>query len=296
MTRCRILWIASLATLALLATSVARAETNYQPPKKLVYAKAGDAELSLNVLAPKGKANGLGIIVVASGAGYAGGGKINAQEDTRIADIFCRRGYTIFAVRPGPNTKYSVIDMADHLQKAIVFVKEHANEYQVDSGRLGMMSTRGGVHLVCLTCITASDKTAVKAAGVYIPPTDLDDKDAQKLYVQADTAAWEQIRKEAFQGDNGISPTSAAPFAAGAKDPRIKLPSVSPLAPPFLIIHGDADPSTPRLDSNAFFAAMRDADIAHDMIVRRPGRDAGKTIEAELTTLADWFDKQLKLD
>lgn len=296
MTRCRILWIASLATLALLTTNVARAETSYQPPKKLIYAKVGDAELSLNVLAPKVKANGLGIIVVASGAGYAGGGKINVQEDTRIADIFCRRGYTIFAVRPGPITQYSVIDMADHLQKAIVFVKEHANDYQVDSGRLGMMSTRGGVHLVCLNCITASDKTAVKAAGVYIPPTDLDDKDAQKLYVQADTAAWEQIRKEAFQGDNGISPTSAAPFAAGAKDPRIKLPTVSPLAPPFLIIHGDADPSTPRLDSNAFFAAMRDADIARDMIVRRPGRDAEKTIAAELSTLADWFDKQLKLD
>lgn len=296
MTRRRFLWIASLATCALLATSGARAETNFQPPKRLVYGKVGEAELSLNVLLPKGKANGLGVIVVASGAGYEGGGKTNAAEDLRIADIFCGRGYTVFAVRPGPITKYSVIDMADHLQRAIVYVKEHAGDYQVDAGRLGMMSTRGGVHLVCLTCITATDKTAVKAAGVYIPPTDLDDKDAQKLYVQADTAAWEQIRKDAFQGDNGISPTSAAPFAAGAKDPRIKLPTVSPMAPPFLIIHGDADPSTPRLDSNAFFAAMRDADIAHDMIVRRPGRDAEKTIVAELNTLADWFDKQLKLD
>jgi hypothetical protein len=60
--------------------------------------------------------------------------------------------------------------------------------------------------------------------------------------------------------------------------------------------HGDADPTAPRLDSNAFFAAMRDADVAHDMIVKRPGADPTATIQAELATLADWFDKQLRLD
>lgn len=283
-----------LMAVALLATHHALAQSTYQTPKKVVYAKVHDAELSLNVLVPTKKANGLGIIVVASGAGYAG--KQNENEHAVIADIFCGQGYTLFAVKPGPVTKYSLIDMADHVQKAIVFVKEHANDYQVDSGRLGLMSTRGGVHLVCLICITADAKTAVKAAGVYIPPTDITDKDAQNLYIQADTAAWEQIRKDAFGGGNGISPSSAAPFAAGAKDPTKKLPRVSPMAPPFLIIHGDADPSIPRLDSNAFFAAMRDADIAHDMVVKRPGKDAGPTIKAELNTLADWFNKQLRLD
>lgn len=297
MTSYRTFAIVSLAAAALLATHDARAQTAYQPAKKVVYGRAMDAELSLNVLAPKGKANGLGIIVVASGAGYSSGAKFNEQEHVRIANTFCGRGYTLFVVRPGPVTKYSVIDMTDHLQKAIVFVKEHANDYNVDSGRLGLMSTRGGIHLVCLTAITATDKTTVKAAGVYIPPTDTADKGAQNLDIQSDTAAWEQIRQQAFQGAGAdISPASAAPFAAGARNPAIKLPNVSPQAPPFLIIHGDADPTAPRLDSNAFFAAMRDADVAHDMIVKRPGTDSGPTIQAELNTLADWFDKQLRLD
>jgi acetyl esterase/lipase len=290
-------FIVCLAAVATSAMSAAQAQSAYQPPKILVYARAGDAELSLNVLVPKGKANGLGIIVVASGAGYSSGAKFNEQEHIRIADTFCGRGYTLFVVRPGPVTKYSVIQMSAHLQKAIVFVKQHADDYSVDSGRLGLMSTRGGVHLVCLTCITADDKTTVKAAGVYIPPTDQGDKGAQNLYIQADTAAWEQIRQQAFQGAGAdISPSSAAPFAAGARNPAIKLPMVSPQAPPFLIIHGDADPTAPRLDSNAFFAAMRDADVAHDMIVKRPGADPSATIQAELSTLADWFDKQLRLD
>lgn len=299
MTSCRMFVFVSLAMAALLAVreAQAQAQTAYQPPVKVIYGRAMDAELSLNVLAPKGKANGLGVIVVASGAGYSSGAKFNEQEHVRIANTFCGRGYTLFVVRPGPVTTYSVVDMTSHLQKGIVFVKEHANDYSVDSGRLGLMSTRGGVHLVCLAAITADDKNTVKAAGVYIPPTDTADKGAQKLYIQADTAAWEQIRQQAFQGAGAdISPASAAPFAAGARNPTIKLPNVSPQAPPFLIIHGDADPTAPRLDSNAFFAAMRDADVAHDMIVKRPGADPTATIQAELTTLADWFDKQLRLD
>ncbi|MBX7169279.1 MAG: alpha/beta hydrolase [Pirellulales bacterium] len=297
MTRCRHLRIVTLAAIACLASRAAWGQTTYQEPKRVVYATGVDKEeLSLNVLVPKGKANGLGVIFVMSGAGYSADGKDTEREHQVIADTFCGRGYTVFAVRPGPITKYSVIDMADHLQKAIVFIKAHADQYKVDAGRLGLMSTRGGVHLVCLVCITATDKTAPKAAGVYIPPTDLNDKDTQKLYIQADTAAWEQIRKEAFNGGDGISPSSSAPFAAGAKDPQIKLPRVSPLAPTFLIVHGDADPSIPRLDSNAFFAAMRDADVAHDMVVKRPGTTAAPTIRAEIGTLADWFDKQLRLD
>ncbi len=290
-------FIALLAAVAVLTSADALAQTAYQPPVKVNYAKVGDNELSLNVLAPKGKSNGLGIIVVASGAGYAGVGKTNEQEHAMIADTFCRRGYTVFAVRPGPVTTYSVIDLADHVNKAIVFVKEHADDYRVDGGRLGLMATRAGVHLVCLVCITATDKTTVKAAGVYIPPTDLGEKDTQNLYIQADTAAWEQIRQLAFTGNGAdISPSSAAPFAAGDRNPTVKLPMVSPHAPPFLIIHGDADPTAPRLDSNAFFAAMRDADVAHDMIVKRPGTEIGPTIQAELNTLAGWFDKQLRLD
>jgi acetyl esterase/lipase len=288
--------IVCLAGAALLARE-ACAQNAYQPPRTVVYGRVMDGELSLNVLVPTGAPNGLGIIVVASGAGYSSGAKYNEQEHIRIANTFCGRGYTLFVVKPGPPTKYSVINMTDHLQKGIVFVKEHANDYNVDAGRLGLMSTRGGIHLVCLVAITADDKTAVKGAGVYIPPTDTDDPTAQNLYIQADTAAWEQVRQQAFQGAGAdVSPASAAPFAAGARNPAIKLPKVSPKAPPFLIIHGDADPTAPRLDSNAFFAAMRDVDVAHDMIVKRPGPDVSATIQAELTTLADWFDKQLRVD
>jgi hypothetical protein len=32
------------------------------------------------------------------------------------------------------------------------------------------------------------------------------------------------------------------------------------------------------------------------MVVKRPGADPGPTIQAEVTTLADWFDERLTRD
>ena len=74
------------------------------------------------------------------------------------------------------------------------------------------------------------------------------------------------------------------------------MPDVSKQAPKFLIVHGDLDPLVSLGKKNLLFSAMRDAGVATDMIVRRPGREPGPTIQAEVKTLADWFDKQLATD
>ena len=90
-----------------------------------------------------------------------------------------------------------------------------------------------------------------------------------------------------------LSPQEYVLFEAAARNPQIKMPDVSPNCPRFLIVHGNADPFVPRNNSNLFFGAMRDAGRATDLTVKRPGGDPAPTIQAEVTTLANWFDKQL---
>ena len=154
-----------------------------------MYAELDNGQLSLDVLVPTGKSNGLGMIDVASGTGFAPTGKTSDQDQARIAHIFCGRGYTLFVVPPGPTTKYNVIDMADHVQKAITYVKRHADQFNVDGERLGMLSTPAGVHLLSLVALNADDDTSVKAAGVYFAPPDSRHKDVRDLYVQANDRA-----------------------------------------------------------------------------------------------------------
>ncbi len=130
---------------------------------------------------------------------------------------------------------------------------------------------------------------------MYFPPTDFEDNDTQNLYVQRDGAGWEQLMQQAFPGSL-VAANSVIPTPGGTRDPRIKMPQVSKQAPKFLIVHGDLDPLVSLGKKNLLFSAMRDAGVATDMIVRRPGRDPGPTIRAELKTMADWFDKQLAQD
>ena len=284
----------SMLIVAVAFAQVARTEPSYKLLKKVPYANVDDTQFMLEVVVPTGKANGLGVIYVATGAGYVDDAKINERnrDELQIAYIFCDRGYTLFIVRPGPKSKYNVIDMADHLQRAITFVKQNADQYQIDADHLGLLSTSSGVHLVSLVAVTATNETAVGAAGVYYPPRDFRNKD---LYIQANSQAWERINKQAFPGGIGPAPaTSAAADVKGnALDIGTKLPQVSRKAPPFLFVHGDADPLIGTASSNLYFTAMRDAGIATEMVVKRPGGDPGPTIKAELTTLANWFDKKL---
>jgi dipeptidyl aminopeptidase/acylaminoacyl peptidase len=65
-------------------------------------------------------------------------------------------------------------------------------------------------------------------------------------------------------------------------------------APPFLLIHGDADPVVPLQQSQRMVAALKEKGGSAELIVKRGGGHPWLTIHEEVQILADWFDKQLK--
>ena len=68
---------------------------------------------------PPAQSNGLGIVDVASGAFYSDRGKIEDHRRAQMYDIFCGKGYTVFAVRPGSITKFSLAEMAKNLKQGV---------------------------------------------------------------------------------------------------------------------------------------------------------------------------------
>ena len=66
------------------------------------------------------------------------------------------------------------------------------SEYKIDPDRLGLTGASAGGHLASLVAVTADDKTAVKAVGVFFPPTDFLDYRGQKIDVSTPPAI-EQI-------------------------------------------------------------------------------------------------------
>ena len=289
-----------LACATLIAGTAAGQEAPYTQRENVVYGEVHGVGLLMDVFTPSGKSNGLGVIDVISGAWYSDRGKIRDHMRAQTFDILCRKGYTVFAIRPGSITKFSAPEMLANLNTGIRWVKEHAKEYAIDAERLGMMGASAGGHLACLAAVTADDgkpddgkpatSTRVKAVAVFFPPTDFLDYGGKAIDLRSDDRWGQLVRRLAVP--QGL-------VTATAEELATKVTQISPArlvtisVPPFLLIHGDADPLVPLQQSEAMLAALKKAGVDAQLIVKAGGGHPWPTLHEEVQVIADWFDKQL---
>jgi acetyl esterase/lipase len=292
----------AVASVAMLAVTADAQDAPYTQRENLVYGEAHGIGLLMDVFTPLGKSNGLAVVDVISGSWYSDRGKIRDHMRAQTFDILCRKGYTVFAIRPGSITKFSAPEMLANLKTGIRWVKDHANDYSIDVARMGMMGASAGGHLACLAAVTPdADKAAdgkspaivntrVKAVAVFFPPTDFLDYGGKLVDPLSDDRFGQIVRRLALPQFTGKET---------AEEAREKVTQISPArlvtsqTPPFLLIHGDADPLVPLQQSQAMLAALKKADIPAELIVKSGGGHPWPTLHEEVQIIADWFDKQL---
>jgi acetyl esterase/lipase len=268
----------------------------YAQRKDVVFSEVHGTGLLMDIFTPKGKSNGLAIVDVVSGAWYSDRNKIRDHTTAQLYDIYCSRGYVVFAARPGSKTRYTAVEMDQHVKLAIRYAKEHADEFKIDPQRLGLTGASAGGHLATLAALTPVEAkptaknplerhdTTVHAVGVFFPPTDFLDWDAGKepdlkilgplLFLSGvEGHNVEEIKKAA----KAISPLH-----------RVAKPTI-----PFLLIHGDADKVVPLSHSEKLVAAIKAAGGSAELIVKAGGGHPWLSLPEEVKVMADWFDKQL---
>jgi hypothetical protein len=87
----------------------------YEQKMDVVYSEVHGTGLLMDVFTPKGKANGLAIIDVVSGAWYSDRGKLREHALAQVYSIFCSHGYTVFGIRPGSRTRYTALEIQIHI-------------------------------------------------------------------------------------------------------------------------------------------------------------------------------------
>jgi len=298
----------SLVLLVGLTVTAIAQEKPYDQVVDHVYATIDGADFHMDVFVPNGKARkdfyapndngfGLGIVDVASGAWHSDRGKIRDHEQSQVYAIFCARGYTVFAVRPGTRPRYTAKEMVAHIKHAIRDIKANADQWRIDPDRLGIVGASAGGHLALLTVLTAEEgdpsaadallrqDTRVKAAAVFFPPTDFLDWPGKDLNGVA-----ELVGDILFKGG-----------AAGRslEEVRVEAEAISPRrlvrgkTPPMLFAHGDADPLVPLQQSKIMVEALRQAGNEADLIVKEGGGHPWITIPFEVIQFADFMDKHL---
>jgi len=285
-----------LSAMAMMTTTAAAPdEKPYNQGVDLVYGEVHGTGLLMDVFTPRGHKNGLALVDVASGAWSSDRGKIRDHEKAKMYDIFCERGYTVFAIRPGSRTKYDAGEMVAHVKIGIRYVKEHAGEYGIDPQRLALTGASAGGHLACLAAVTAEDAnpeaedpleshdTRLKAVAVFFPITDF-------MAWGGETPNFARFGPLLFS--DGIEGRSDEEIENQAK-------KISPAhqvtgePPPFLFFHGDADPAVPLQQSKTMVEALESAGGSAELIVKPGGGHPWMTIYEEVAIMADWFDEQL---
>lgn len=296
----------ALALVACLVAAEPKADSSGELPyvqeMNHVFAESDGVGLLMDIFTPTGKRNGLAIVDVASGSYESSRAKLNDHKKAKMFDIFCGKGYTVFAVRPGSRSKFSIAEMLDNVKLGIRWVKAHASEYDIDPNRLGLTGASAGGHLACLAAVTAVDgdpasadplqqqSTRVNAVVAFFPPTDFLNYGKKTFTVDTIRTISPLFGNAMFPG--GIDKLSNEEvFAAVEKLSPARL--VTSEAPPFLLFHGTADFLVPLRQSQLMLEALQKAGVPAELIIKQGGGHPWPTIHEEVAVAADWLDKQL---
>lgn len=282
---------------------IAWAEAPYEQREDVVIGQVHGVALTADIFLPTGPSNGLALVDIASGAWHSDRGKIEDHRRAQMYDIFCGRGYTVFAVRPGSSTRFTALEMADNVKQAIRWARSRHEEFKIDPERIGLAGASAGGHLACLVSVTGDDGKSnskdpvqrqgcrVQATVAFFPPTDFLNWDGREFDPKASGPVGMLASRLVFQGSlkehtdedliEGLTKISPARL-------------VQSQAPPFLFIHGDADPLVPLQQSEVMVEALKKAGIDAELIVKKGGAHPWPTIHEEVAIAADWFDKTLK--
>ena len=267
------------------------AADSYVQHKNIVYAETAGVGLLMDVFVPKEKKNGLAIVDIASGAWHSDRSKINDHKLSRTFEYMCERGFVVFALRPGSITNFSCPEMLKNIRTGIKWIKSHSKEYQINPDKLGLMGASAGGHLACLTALTADDSTRVSAAGIFFPPTDLINYETT-ITDEKKIKRWEMLKH--LLAFPRINPEISS------QKLNDKLKEISPAyhvtekAPPFLLIHGDADEAVPLKQSQILLEKLKENNIPAELIIKKGGGHPWLTIHEEVAIMADCFVKELE--
>ncbi len=219
------------------------------------YAHPGGTSLKLDGFVPGEKGPYPVAILVHGGAWVTGDRKRSVQPlfqplrdagfawfsiSYRLANSFDTKNLASIAMSAGALT-----GAIDDVRSAVAFIREHATEYNIDPNRIALIGESAGAQLVSMAALKPEENSGVQATVAFYSPSDL-------VTLVKNFPLPEQIRQMIIG-----TPFEKVLFAG--------LRELSPLsyvradAPPFLMIHGTADPIVPYTQSVDMCHALNNA-------------------------------------
>jgi acetyl esterase/lipase len=305
MTRKSPYWLAAACAAALSLSKPISAEIRVE--KNVVYGMYSGLALLMDVYYPENP-NGYGIVFI-SGSGWSRGLSLDATplkesgQEKVYAMPLAEAGYTVFGINHRAAPRFRHPAHLEDAQRAVRFVRHNATEFGIDPARIGAMGGSSGGHLVSMLGV-------LNGEGDPEDPSPINRESAKVQCVVA-RAAPVDLRKMPDAPLFGFRETAGR---EGTVEYR-QLADASPLTyvssddPPFLLIHGDADPTVPFEQSEIMKAALGAAGVKAELLTIPGGghgatfaslREGGESIQREpkdppdyVGAMVRWFDQHL---
>jgi len=256
----------------------------------LEYGRVGDVRLLLDASVPDG-AGPFPVAILIHGGGWSSGDKAGSDKPGGSADItpwfapLTAAKFTWFSInyRMAPQHRWPAC--FEDVETAVRWVKAHAAEFKGDPKRIAVFGHSAGGHLAMLAALALEPDVRVQAGVGFAPVTDL--------------VLDSQVR-------GGLSTSLQNLFARPKEltdDTAQVLREFSPInrvkrgAPPFLLLHGDADKTVPYRQSLNFKARLEAEHVPVELITL-PGAPHGlltweKSDPAWPAKMLAWLTKNL---
>lgn len=291
-----ILSLAVLAGMPSLSAQSKRLPEGVRAFRNLVYVEGGHERHKLDLYLPEATETeaSLPLVIWVHGGGWQNGSKDGCPP---LRSGYLERGYAVASLNYRLSGHAVFPAQIEDCKAAIRWLRTHAKEYHLDPRRFGVWGSSAGGHLVALLGTSGEVKafevganldqsSRVQAVCDYYGPTD--------FTVFVTTPGYERHAAD--------SSPEARLIGGAVLENKDKAARVNPIsyvskdAPPFLIVHGDKDPTVPINQSQLLFESLRKTGVsAHFHTIHGAGHGgpgfSGKDIE-EL--VAAFFDERLK--
>lgn len=271
--------------------------------KNVVYGMYSGLALLMDVHYPE-EPNGYGVVHI-SGSGWSAPLSLDSRPLKEAGHVrietpeVVKAGYTVFTINHRALPRFQFPAQIEDAQRAVRFVRFHAERYGIDPNKIGGLGGSSGGHLASLLATLDGDgdqdsyseidrmSAKIQAAVVRAPPTDFGG------WVDSATIGL-LLGARLREGMN-----------ASTEEMRIAI-EASPVSyvsnddPPMLLIHGDKDDTVPFSQSEKLREALKKAGVTVELVRvdgagHGPGMRGAKEDPKVSKRAADWFDRYLRM-
>jgi acetyl esterase/lipase len=266
----------------------------------VIYGMYSGLALLLDVHYPE-QPNGYGLIHI-SGSGWRAPLGLDASPLKESGHVqiegqpLVEAGYTLFTINHRATPRFHYPAPVEDAQRAVRYVRYHAERYGIDPDRIGAIGGSSGGHLVSMLGVLdgrgdPEDESPINRLSASVQCV------VARAAPSTFMTAWASVGAPSMLLGAVVSP-DADPGSIEYRRAREASPiaHVAPGTPPFYLVHGEADDVVPIAHSEAMAEALRDAGVPVQFrrvpgVGHGPGLLADPALRAEVRA---WFDEHLR--